>query len=383
MNEFVYVEVEGKNVLLFIRRIINNNIKYDKYSLINKNKLRLRITYDDYVSLISKNSIYKITVIKYYGFKKIKYLFLKYKDYFLSSIIGLLMIIILSNITFKIDIIHNDKDVRQLIKNELKNNNIKELYKTPSYKKRLLVKKRILKENKDKIEWLEIEVKGSKIIVKVTERRINKIEKELHPRHIVAKKSAILKKIVAEDGMILKKKNDYVEKGETVISGDILKDEEVKKSVVANGKIYGEVWYKVKVSYPLYYKETIYLSNVKSNVILKFFSKKNKLFKDYSEINDKSYLYKENLLPISLYISKSRKTKTIKQKLNNSKAISKALFLAAKKINNTLDKDEYIIDKKALNFHSNSSTIEVDVFFRVYENITSYKDTEDIKEKSE
>ena len=383
MNEFVYVEVEGKNVLLFIRRIINNNIKYDKYSLINKNKLRLRITYDDYVSLISKNSIYKITVIKYYGFKKIKYLFLKYKDYFLSSIIGLLMIIILSNITFKIDIIHNDKDVRQIIKNELKNNNIKELYKTPSYKKRLLVKKRILKENKDKIEWLEIEVKGSKIIVKVTERRINKIEKELHPRHIVAKKSAILKKIVAEDGMILKKKNDYVEKGETVISGDILKDEEVKKSVVANGKIYGEVWYKVKVSYPLYYKETIYLSNVKSNVILKFFSKKNKLFKDYSEINDKSYLYKENLLPISLYISKSRKTKTIKQKLNNSKAISKALFLAAKKINNTLDKDEYIIDKKALNFHSNSSTIEVDVFFRVYENITSYKDTEDIKEKSE
>ena len=383
MNEFVYVEVEGKNVLLFIRRIINNNIKYDKYSLINKNKLRLRITYDDYVSLISKNSIYKITVIKYYGFKKIKYLFLKYKDYFLSSIIGLLMIIILSNITFKIDIIHNDKDVRQLIKNELKNNNIKELYKTPSYKKRLLVKKRILKENKDKIEWLEIEVKGSKIIVKVTERRINKTQKELHPRHIVAKKSAILKKIVAEDGMILKKKNDYVEKGETVISGDILKDEEVKKSVVANGKIYGEVWYKVKVSYPLYYKETVYLSNVKSNVILKFFSKKNKLLKDYSEINDKSYLYKEDLLPISLYVSKSRKTKTIKQKLNNSKAISKALFLATKKINNTLDKDEYIIYKKALNFHSNSSTIEVDVFFRVYENITSYKDTEDIKEKSE
>lgn len=383
MNEFVYVEVEGKNVLLFIKRIINNDIKYDKYSLINKNKLRLRITYDDYISLTSKKSIYKITVIKYYGFLKIKYLLLKYKDYFLSSIIGLLMIIILSNITFKIDIIHNDKDVRQLIKNELKNNNIKELYKTPSYKKRLLVKKRILKENKDKIEWLEIEVKGSKIIVKVTERRINKIEKELHPRHVVAKKSAILKKIVAEDGMILKKKNDYVEKGETVISGDILKDEEVKKSVVANGKIYGEVWYKVRVSYPLYYKEIVYLSNVKSNVILKFFSKKNKLFKDYSEINDKNYLYKEDLLPISLYTSKSRKTKTIKQKLNNSKAISKALFLATKKINNTLDKDEYIIDKKALNFHSNSSTIEVDVFFRVYENITSYKDTEDIKEKSE
>ncbi len=125
MNEFVYVEVEGKNVSLFIRKIINNNIKYDKYSLINKNKLRLRIAYDDYIVLTSKKSIYKITVIKYYGFLKIKDLFIKYKDYFLSSIIGLLIIIILSNITFKIDIIHNDKDVRKLIRNELKNNNIK------------------------------------------------------------------------------------------------------------------------------------------------------------------------------------------------------------------------------------------------------------------
>ena len=45
-----------------------------------------------------------------------------------------------------------------------------------------------------------------------------------------------------------------------------------------------------------------------------------------------------------------------------------------------LNKDEYIISKNTLNFSSNSSKIEVDVFFKVYEDITDYKNTDDINE---
>ena len=48
-----------------------------------------------------------------------------------------------------------------------------------------------------------------------------------------------------------------------------------------------------------------------------------------------------------------------------------------------MDKDEYIIDKKTLNFTSNGSKIIVEVFFKVYENITDYKDAEIIQIKTE
>ena len=67
-------------------------------------------------------------------------------------------------------------------------------------------------------------------------------------------KSGIIIKVEAEQGVILKKKNDYVSQGETIISGDIIKDETVKGQVKAKGTVYAETWYKVHVSYPLIYK---------------------------------------------------------------------------------------------------------------------------------
>ena len=41
-----------------------------------------------------------------------------------------------------------------------------------------------------------------------------------------------------------------------------------------------------------------------------------------------------------------------------------------------LKDDEYIISKKTLNFKQNESKIEVGVFFKVYENITDFKDAD-------
>ena len=371
MNEFVYVEVEGKNVLLFIRRIINNNIKYDKYSLINKNKLRLRITYDDYVSLISKNSIYKITVIKYYGFKKIKYLFLKYKDYFLSSIIGLLMIIILSNITFKIDIIHNDKDVRQLIKNELKNNNIKELYKTPSYKKRLLVKKRILKENKDKIEWLEIEDIGTKYVVKVEQRKKNKKEKQCSNRSIVAKKDAMILSIEAEEGEVVKKKLDYVKKGDVIISGLIYNKEDIVSKRCARGKVYGEIWYKVNLELPKKYYEEKVTGKTKKQIDIRFLNKRYTLFNKFKTYKRKSTnLLKSKILPISIDYSQYLETKVIRDNYTLQNVDKKATLLATSKLNDKLNNKDVIINKKVLKKYEKDSKILVEVFFKVKEDIT-------------
>ena len=55
--------------------------------------------------------------------------------------------------------------------------------------------------------------------------------------------------------------------------------------------------------------------------------------------------------------------------------------LAYNKLKKKLNDDERIISKKTLNFSSNNSKIEVDVFFKVYENITDYSkiDLTDIK----
>ena len=74
MNKnYVLISVEGKNPLIFIKRLIVNNIKYYDLKSINYKKIILKVSYHDYLNIIDKKSIYEINVIKYYGI--IKYIF--------------------------------------------------------------------------------------------------------------------------------------------------------------------------------------------------------------------------------------------------------------------------------------------------------------------
>lgn len=274
--------------------------------------------------------------------------------------------------------VHNDKDVRNLIKDELEEYGISKYKLIPSFQKRRKIIDKIIKNNKDNIEWLEIERIGSKLIVKVTERKLNKEKENEEPRHIIAKKSGIIISVEAENGVILKKKNDYVSQGEVVVSGDVIKDETRKGQVKAKGRILAETWYLVNVEYPLNYNEVIYLNDVKTNLIFKFMDKEFTLRKNYESmyLEKKNVLIKSKVFPFSIRLEKQRKTKVKSQKYKPSKATSKAEELAEKKIKKRLKENEYIISKKTLNFTQNDSKIEVDVFFKVCEDITDYKNVD-------
>lgn len=378
MNSFVKISITGRNPKLYFKRMFKN-INYSNYKELNHKTIIAKVSYEDYLYLVEQKSIYEIKIIKYYGFKKYKNIIKENIPLLISFFVASIFLIIISNITFEIEIIHNDHNVRKLIKEELEENRIKTFFLIPSYKKRTEVKNKILKDNKDKIEWLEIERTGSKLTIKVTERRMNKNEEAIKNRHIIAKKSGIIMKIEASTGVIMKKKNDYVTKGDIIISGDIIKDETVKGQVPAKGVVYAETWYKVNVQYPLYYEETTYLDEVKNNYVIKIFNKLIPLKKNYKEsfLEKKKTIVKERIFPLSIYKEKQRKVKVKKQKLTNSEAIKKAEKIAENKINIKLSKDEYIISKKTLNFSINDSRIVVDVFFKVCENITDYKDVDE------
>ena len=57
------------------------------------------------------------------------------------------------------------------------------------------------------------------------------------------------------------------------VINDILKNDEVKNIVDAKGKVYAEVWYKVKVSHPFIKKENIKTNNAKIALFLSCLSK--------------------------------------------------------------------------------------------------------------
>ena len=114
---------------------------------------------------------------------------------------------------FKIEIIHSNKDIRNLLREELKKEGIKKYALKKEYKEVNKIKQKILNKYKDKIEWLEIESTGTKITVRVEERKIPDKKIEETPRNIIAKKKGVIKKVIAKRGDIVKDMDDYVEKG--------------------------------------------------------------------------------------------------------------------------------------------------------------------------
>lgn len=216
-------------------------------------------------------------------------------------------------------------------------------------------------------------------------RKIINIEKDYKKRNIVAKKSAIIKKIFAKNGVIIKNVDDYVKEGDVVISGEVMLNETVKDTIKAEGEIYGEVWYNIKVEYPYIYSEKILTGRKNSVCAIKFLNKTLELlnFNKYKDkIIEEKVLLKHLFLPISLVKQNQKQVKVTEYVATEEEAINKALEKGRMQIESKLNDKEYIINEKQLKVDIKESKIVLDIFYAVYENITGYAEIIDKQEEN-
>lgn len=384
LDNILKIKIEGRNLERFIQRILKNKIEIIELKYLNYKEAYIKIFAKDYKKLKEIKTIYSISIIDSYGIIKLKKK-LKFNSFLITMIlIGFVTLLVLTNMIFSIDVIHNNKEVRNFILNELSNNNIKVGTFRKSYKSLENIKKNILSKYKDKIEWLEIERMGTKYIVRLELRQLKKEKKVYGNRNVVAKKAAIIKKIEAKNGEIIRNVNEYVSKGDVIISGEIKLNDEVKGIVSAEGTIYGEVWYNVKTEFPLLYKEEKLTNNKNKVYTIKILNKTFELFnfKPYKEkkINEK-VIFKSIYIPF--LITKQEQTEIIKIEniYTEEEAINQASLVALKKMESQLNDNEYVIDQKNLKVSIKDSKIVLDTFFTVYEDITDYIKIEEIKEE--
>ena len=248
------------------------------------------------------------------------------------------------------------------------------------------IKNNILSKYRSEIEWIEIEVIGTKYIVRYEPRIQNVIDKNANYRHIIASNNAIIKDMYVIDGQIVKSKNTYVKKGDIIVSGYIYLNDNIKDTVSANGTIYGERWYNVTVTYPFKYYEEKETGNSKNVIVVKIFNKEIELFNfdkyKYKKSNGITLL-KNNLLPIKLIYQKQKEITIIDENNTEEEVIEKAINYSKEKIENNLDNDEYINDYKILNKELFSDSIKLNIFFSVIENITEYQEIPKYEEKEQ
>lgn len=376
-NNIIVLKIKTKNMDRFLNGLYKLNIDILKVNVINYKEVVVEVYEGDLNKLKRLSILNKIEIIDYKGKIKRKKKISFNKTFIASLFFGFILLFFLSSFIYDIDVIHTSSEIRNFIISELKEKGIKKYQIKKNYNKLTDIKNKILKDNKDKLEWLEIERIGTKYVVKLEERKINNIVSDYKYQDIVATHDAVIKRIIAESGVKVKEVNEYVKKGDTIISGNIYLNEEIKEITKALGEIYGEVWYKISVEYPIINVDKKETGNKKEVYSINFFDNSYYLFdkNTYKNSNIKrKYILKNNILPISISKDTLYELTDLSGIYVEGEALINAKDYGRNKIKESLRKDEYIISEKVLNYSRNSNTIYVDIFYKIYKNITGTKE---------
>lgn len=377
MHNLIKVKVEGKNVNNYLKWLIKNKVLIYKLDIKGSNILYLLVDYKDYDILSKYSKSYDITILKYYGIRRYLNYIYKNRIILVSLFISIIFLFVLSKMIFSIDIIYNDKEMVSLVQNELNKHEIKRFRFKKNYKELSKIKKEILDNNKDKLEWIEIIESGTKYIVKLVERNKEIVEKSFAYQSVVASKNAIITSIKAYNGEKVKEVNDYVKKGEIIISGTL---EEPSGEIIykkAKGIVLGEVWYKLEVDYPFYYKEEKLTGKKKEGYVINILNKRIPLL-GYSSYHtyekDTNILFEDNIFPFSFIKEKQYETIVKEEIYTPEEVVNHAIEYAKDKLlknNNKISevKKVLVLDKKI-----NSSNISLKFFVSVIEDITKIEE---------
>ena len=370
----ISLNIKGKNINRFIKKLRTKRIEILSLKYKNPNEADIIIYKKDYETVLKIKSIYDVTELDVFGLIKIKRKIKISKHLIILTIIAFAIFLFFTHVIFDVEVIHSNKDIRNLLLNELKAEGIKKLSFKKSYNEISKIKEKILNKYPDKIEWLEIEEIGTKYTVRVEERTIVKEEESNTPRNIIAAKDGVLKKVIAEKGDIVKDMNDYVKKGDMIVNGELIFNEKVTGKVRAEGKAYAEVWYVTKTEYPFATYTETETGKTKDIYAIKFLNHTFEftLHKFKTKKIEEEDIVKHPLIPLKLVKQKQKETKVTDQILTVEEAIDKAKEKAENDIKKNLSKDEYIIRSKYLKSTVTESIVEVEMFFAVYEDITDY-----------
>ena len=379
MNKVRIVVNENSNK--FLNYLIYNKIYYDSLNKYNEYFV-LDVSYDDYLYIRRR---YKCHIVKYYGKKNIVNIYENNKYVLLSLIISFMLLFLLCNTIFDIKINSDDKDIVNIINDSLKDNGIDVYKRKVSFNKLNSIKNKILEDNKDTLEWIEIREKGCIYYIDVTPRvKSNNNVDNASPSDIVAEKDGVIKHIVVHRGSKVIDNGDYVKKGDVLISGNIIKNENVIDKVHSEGVIYAETWKTVNISIPFKRIDYVYKKTI-NHYYLDIFGHEFTISGKYDSdntINKKSIVLDKPYLFFKLYKEEKKIYDYNEVILNVEEAYNEALNRSANIINKKLSSDEYIISKKVLKKEVKRSKINLEVFFKVYEKIGVTSEIQDIGEEN-
>ena len=360
MNKYIIINVKN-NIKRFINKCNKYNIELYNINYIDKDNIIVKINKEDYKNIKTYNYYSEIEIYRNVG---IDYFFNridKLKYFILSFILCLVFTYLISNIILRINVIHSNKNIRELVSDELYEYGIKKYSIKKDFNQIEDIKNKILENNKDKLEWISITNIGMTYVVRVEERIIDKPKVENEYCNVVATKESLVTNIFSDKGDILVNVNDLVRKDDILISGNLILNEETKSYTCASGKVMGKVWYNTNITIKRDYLKKEYTGKKRYNFIINHKMLKNNKYSKF----DKKYIINNRFIKIYKEIEYKEK----RYKYNELDSINKALLEIDNKFKNKLNNNGKVLDKKILNKNINNKEINLNVFVITEENI--------------
>ena len=359
---YVIIKVTGFSIERFLNLCLNKNIDlYKIEETTNGIICQIDIKNFKQLKIISKKTGCKYRIISKYGAPFYIFKNRKRKMLLIGAMFFIFLLYYFSSFIWSIQVIGYD-----LVDNNeiLKFCEEKGLY-LGSYKRNIDTKaiQTDIKNNFEDISWINIKIKGTKAIINISEdiKKENTIQND-EACDIIAKDRGIITNIVTRTGTPLVKEKDIVEKGDVLVSGELLlkEGEEIKGKYTtysdADIKAKVEKEIQVRVPFEYYIKEYTNNKNTKFSFLAfnKEFSfdilKKNINFENYDTLIDRTQLKLSKDFYLPFIIKKTQYKEYIPKKRTYSieEAKLQANKLITEQITKEIDFSSDIISKEIL-----------------------------------
>lgn len=358
---YVIIKVTGFSIERFLNLCLNKNINLHKIEE-STDGIICKINIKDFKKLkeISKKTGCKYKIILKYGIPFFIFKNRKRKMFLIGSICFVMLIYYFSSFIWIIEVKGNNYLDNNKILNFCEN---KGIY-LGAYKRKINIKsiQTDLKNNFDTISWANISIDGTKVTISISENiKKENATQNNEPCDIIATEIGVITDIVTRQGTPLVTNKDVVEKGDILVSGEILlkEGEEIKgvyythSDADIRAKVEKEI--TVKVPYEYYTKE--YTNNKKTTYNLLAFNK-NFTLTPFNKINYKNYdtvisrkqlkLPKDFYLPFIIKKTQYKEYTPVKKTYSINEAKLYANKLLTEQITRDIDFSSDIINKEII-----------------------------------
>jgi len=378
---YVRVEVEGYYIERFINICQNKKILIWNLNRQKGVKLYLNIGKKDFKKLksIARKTNCKIKIKKKKGIPFILHRYKKRKIFLLFLIIIAFFIYTSSKYVWNVEVhVEDNLQIEQIVEDladlGLKKGVLKSKINTDK-----LINEFRLKRND--VSWIGIDLKGTNAIVKIVkvDEKPDLLDNSEYC-NIVASKSGVITKIIAQNGTAVAKVGEEVKKGDILIAGYMEGKYTDKRFVHSLGEVQAKIKYQKNEKIYLKQENLKDTGKKEKKIQIKFNNFQINFYKTLSNFKIYDTIYTEKKLKIfsNFYLPISIMEITNKEQIKENKiySIEEAVEFEKQKLSNEIENDianKENIQNITVDTNEQKDYVEVCVTYEVLENIECYE----------